>query len=120
MIEPIERTLMPQDLVSYAAATWDHHRMHFDAPFAISKGLRGPLVDGQMLGALMASQLMRHFGPTSFVTSLSFRFQTMVFAGDAIRVEAEITEDDGTVARVATRVMVGDAVAADGSATVKR
>lgn len=120
MIEPIIRTLEPQDLVAYAAATWDHHRMHYDAPFAISKGLRGPLVDGQMLGALMASHLMRHFGSTSFVTALSFRFRSMVFAGDTIRVEAEITDDDGSVATVTTRVLVGDTLAVDGHATVSR
>lgn len=118
MIEPLERTLLPQDLVAYGAATWDHHRMHYDAPFAISKGLRAPLVDGQMLGALMASQLMRHFGPGAFITALSFRFRAMVFAGDTVRCEAEIVADDGTTARVDVRVMCGDTLAAAGEATV--
>jgi acyl dehydratase len=120
MIEPVVRTLMPQDLAAYAGATWDHHRLHYDAAFAAAKGLRGPVVDGQMLGAMMASQLMRHFGPTSFVTALSFRFRSMVFAGDTVRCEAEITADDGTIASVTTRVLVGNAVAADGTATVRR
>lgn len=119
MIEPLERTLLPQDLVAYASATWDHHRMHYDEPFAKSKGLRGPLVDGQMLGALMAAQLMRHFGSKAFITTLSFRFRSMVFAGDTVRCEAEIISADSTQATVKMRVMNGEALSADGDATVR-
>ena len=53
---------------------------------------------------------------------MQFRFKSMVFAGDTIRCESEVTSvaraDDGLVVSLAQRVLVGDRVAVD-SATME-
>lgn len=111
------RTIEPPDMVAYGAATWDWHRMHYDASFAAQGGLPGPVVDGQMLGALLAKQVMDAFGPGAFLRKMSFRFRSMVFAGETIRCVGEITgvspDEKGTVVGVTQRVLVGDRVAVE-------
>jgi acyl dehydratase len=115
----LERTITLTDMIAYAGATWDWHRLHYDAAFVAEKGLPGPVVDGQMLGALMAEQLMDELGPGAFITNLGFRFKAMVFAGDTVRVEATVDEAGEGFVAVTQRVVVGDRVAAEGNAKVR-
>jgi acyl dehydratase len=119
VIAALERTITLTDMVAYAGATWDWHPLHYDGTFVAQKKLPGPVVDGQMLGALMAEQVLDHFGPRAFITALSFRFRAMVYAGDTVRVEGSIAEQDDASARVRQRVLVGDRLAAEGEATVR-
>ena len=72
------------DLVMYAGATWDFHRFHYDAAFVQARGFPAPFVDGQMVGALLAKQLMDWGGPDAFVRRLSYRLRAMIFAGDRV------------------------------------
>ena len=119
MIEPLERTITQTDMVAYAGATWDWHPIHYDAAYVAQAKLPGPVVDGQVFGALMASQLLRHYGPRAFITALSFRFKDMVFAGETVRIVASVeSEADGTVA-VSQRVLVGERLAVEGRAEVR-
>jgi len=71
-------------LVMYAGATWDFHRYHYDPAYVVERGMRAPFMDGQMIGALFARQLMDWGGRDAFVRRLSYRLGTMVFAGDRI------------------------------------
>lgn len=115
----LERTIALTDMVAYAGATWDWHPMHYDPSFAAGMNLPGPVVDGQLLGALLAEQLLDWLGPKAFITNLTFRFRSMVFAGETVRCEGEVTAvEDGHV-RVTQRVVVGHREAVDGTARVK-
>ena len=116
---PLERTITQTDMVAYAGATWDWHPLHYDAAHVADAGLPGTVVDGQVFGALMAEQLLDHFGPRAFVSKLSFRFKTMVFAGETVRVLAEVTAEAAGVVLVSQRVMVDERVAVDGKAEVR-
>jgi acyl dehydratase len=111
----LERTIGLVDMVAYAGATWDWHRLHYDAEWLKERGLGRPVVDGQMLGALMAEQIMDHFGPRAFITRLSFRFRSMMFAGDVVRVEGEVVAPG----EITQTVLAGDRVAAEGTASVR-
>ena len=115
----LEQKLDLVDLVLYAAATWDWYRWHYDAAVARESGLEGPLVDGQMLGALLARQALAWAGPRARVRRMSFRFTSMVFAGDTVRCESEVTSvnDQGgaTLITLMQRVRVGDRLAIDGA-----
>ena len=53
-IPPLERALTQVRLVAYGAATWDWHRLHYEAQYAAARNIAGPIVDGQMFGALLA------------------------------------------------------------------
>jgi acyl dehydratase len=115
----LERTIALTDMVAYAGATWDWHRLHYDPEFAGEKGLAKPVVDGQMLGALMAEQLLDHLGPRAFISKLGLRYRSMVFAGDTVQIEGEVTSvEPGSIA-VAQRVTVLGVLAAEGTAVVR-
>jgi len=107
--------LEPSMLVAYAGATWDWHRLHHDASYAQGLGLAGPVVDGQMLGALLAERCMEAFPPGAWVRRLSFRLKAAVYAGDEISMHGRITgvsEEDGRrVVSVEQEVRLGERLA---------
>ena len=111
----LERTITLADMVAYAGATWDWHRLHYDSEFARARGLGRPVVDGQHFGALLAQQLMNWLGPRAFLRRLSYRVSGIVFAGETIRCVAEVTEvekgDADTVIHVTQTVFVDERVA---------
>lgn len=119
-IPPLERTLDLVRMVAYGGATWDWHRLHYDPAYAAERGIERPVVDGQMLGALLAEALIDWLGPRAFIRKLGFRLRAMVFAGDTVRCESEVTgvsEEDGrAVVKFKQRVSVADRLVADGSA----
>lgn len=90
-LPPLEKTFTAVDLFAYGAATWDWHRMHYDAELARSKGFAAPVIDGQMYGALFARLAMGWAGPRAFVTKMSLRMKSMAFAGDTLRAEGSVT-----------------------------
>ena len=119
----LERTLTVVTLAAYAGATWDWHRLHYDPEYARARQLPGPVVDGQMFGALLAEALLDWLGPGAFIRKLGFRMKGMVFAGETVRCDGEVTAihpaGDHDVLDVAQRITVGSRVAAEGTAEVR-
>ena len=119
----LERTLTVVTLAAYAGATWDWHRLHYDPDFARARQLPGPIVDGQMFGALLAEALLDWLGPRAFIRTLGFRMKSMVSAGDTVRCDGEITAihpaGNHDMIKVAQRITVGGRVAAEGTAEVR-
>ncbi len=90
VLPALERTLDLASLVAYAAATWDWYGLHYDPVVVAALGLPQPLVDGQMLGALLAEHALSWAPKNAEVKRMGFRFSSMVFAGDTVRVEGEV------------------------------
>lgn len=86
----IARELDQARMVMYAGATWDWHRLHYDTEYVAERKLPAPLVDGQMLGALFAEQVHRHFEPRARIVGMKLRFRSMVFAGESVDITGEI------------------------------
>lgn len=109
------RTIELVDMVVYAGATWDWFRSHYDAGFAAAQQLPGPLVDGQMLGALLAELVQDALGPRARLRRLAFRFRSMVFAGETVtctgRIESVTAGPEGLVVELSHEVRCGDRVA---------
>lgn len=106
---PLERTISLPDMVAYAGATWDWHRLHYDADYVKAKQVRAPVVDGQVFGALLVEALQDWLGPGWQVRQLDFRFANLVFAGETVRCEGEVTTvGDGVVVVVLRVLVVGD------------
>lgn len=108
-----EKTFTTVDLFAYGAATWDWHRMHYDAEYARGKGFSAPVIDGQMYGAVFASVAMKWAGPRAFMTKMSLKMKSMAFAGDTLRAEGSITAVEGNVVTVAQRLLNGDRLIAE-------
>lgn len=85
------RTLDLADLVAYGAATWDWHRLHYDPEMAAAAGFDRPVVDGQMLGALLAEQATLFGRSGCRLTRLHFRNLAPVLCGSTIVCRGEVT-----------------------------
>lgn len=124
-LPPIEFAVTLTALVMYAGATWDFHRYHYDAEFVSGLGMPAPFMDGQMLGALLARQVMHWSGPDAFVRKLSYRQRAMVYAGDTIILRGKVAgtsvEDGRGLANCTLSVTGPDdrVVARDASASVE-
>ncbi len=120
---PLERHITTATIMSYGAATWDWHRMHYDDAYAREQGLPGVVLDGQAFGAYLAMAVTGWLGPRAFVRKLSFRMRAMVRPGDTIRCVGEVTavhrEDGADIVTLSQRLMVGDRLAADGTIEVR-
>jgi acyl dehydratase len=116
-IPSLERALTQMRLVAYGAATWDWHRLHYEPEYVAARNIAGPIVDGQMFGALLAEALLDWLGPRAFIRRMSFRLRAMVFAGETVRCEGEVAsivaEPDCDVVRVTQRVRVGERIAVE-------
>ena len=91
-----ERVLDQARLVMYAGATWDWHRLHYDTGYVEDRKLAAPLVDGQMLGALFAEQVYRHFDPGARIASMKLRFRSMIYAGERVAITGEVISVEET------------------------
>lgn len=112
-------------LMAYGASTWDWHRIHYDAEAARTAGFEGPIVDGQMFGALMARQVREWAGPRARFLELSFRNRNFVVAGTSLTLQATVrsaTQDGNrTRAEVITSIIdgAGNEVVSDGRTVVE-
>ena len=91
VVPALTRTIEQADMVAYAGATWDWHRMHYDPVFLAEKQLDRAVVDGQVFGALLAEQIQDWLGERVVLTKLHFRFRNLVFAGETIKCTATVT-----------------------------
>ena len=120
-VPPLTRTINLTDMVAYAGATWDWHKLHYDMTYVAEKKLPGPIVDGQVYGALLVEMLQDWLGPQSFVRKLDFAFRNLVFAGETLRCSGTVTELGRNEAgqqeiTVTMQVLVVDADGNDGRA----
>ncbi len=88
------RTFTLTDLVAYGSATWDWHRLHYDDAFARASGMDGPVVDGQMFGALLAEQAIAGVGRPARIERLYFRNRRPVSVGQTITCQATVVAVD--------------------------
>lgn len=102
----LERRLELADMVAYAGATWDWHRLHYDHDWLAERGLPAPVVDGQLFGALLAEMVLDWAGPGAELTALSFRFKNLVFAGEAVRCTGRVAATDGDLVSIECSVEV--------------
>lgn len=115
----LTQTIGLTSAVAYAGSTWDWHRLHYDTAYAAERGLDSPVVDGQMLGALLARQVLDHLGSGAFLRTLDFRLKSMVSVGETVRCTAEIASseevDGGVLVTFSQRITVGDRGIIDGA-----
>jgi len=104
----LARTIDITNMIAYAGATWDWHRLHYDTEFLASKKIKAPIVDGQALGAILAEAVQDWLGPDSFITRLHFRFSSMVFAGETVTCHGAVTHVEGNIVTLELSMTAGD------------
>jgi len=96
-------------MIAYAGATWDWHRLHYDHEYLASKGLKAPVVDGQVFGAYVVQAIQDWLGESAFISELDFRFAGLVFAEEFVQVSGEVTEVSGSGLSLSLKIDVVDA-----------
>lgn len=104
-----ELTIGIADMIAYAGATWDWHRLHYDPEYLAEKGLSRAVVDGQVFGAVVAAQVQDWAGPAWRVAELDLTYRNLVLAGERIRCEAEVVAGASDRVELRHRVVVVDA-----------
>ncbi len=107
-LRPLRRRIALADMVAYGAATWDWHRLHYDEVHARRLGAPVPLVDGQMLGALLAECVLRSAGPGARLVRLAYRNRAPVRAGETVVCTGTIATSDDAGISVDLSVSVGE------------
>ena len=115
-VPALQRAIALTDMVAYAGATWDWHKLHYDTAYVAEKKLPGPIVDGQVYGALLVEMLQDWLGPQSFVHKLDFAFRNLVFADETLRCSGEVTQVENDRITVTMQVVVVDEDGKDGRA----
>ncbi|QKW12422.1 MaoC/PaaZ C-terminal domain-containing protein [Verrucosispora sp. NA02020] len=106
----LRRTIDLVDMVAYAGATWDWYRLHYDPEFVAAARVPGPVVDGQVFGALFVELIQDTFGPACFVQQLSFTFRNLMFAGETVRCTGTVVgvADDRIEVELAATILASD------------
>lgn len=109
------RTLVPNEalLFRFSAITFNTHRIHYDAPYAINEeGYRGLVVHGPLTSSLLLDLAAREFGANA-VKQFAFRAQSPAFAGEPLQL---VGRRDGDALHLAALNPAGQTVvAAEGS-----
>ncbi len=90
ILATLSRKISALDLALYSAATWDFHRIHYDDQFAKSVGLKTAIMDGQMLGSLVAKMIDSWLKGNCEIKKLSTTYRKMVFAGDSLKIGGRV------------------------------
>lgn len=94
------RTLVPNEalLFRFSAITFNSHRIHYDAPYAINdEGYRGLVVHGPLTSSLLLDLAARQFG-ANVVKQFAFRAQSPAFAGESLHLVGRREGDALTLA----------------------
>ncbi len=84
----ISRTFSEAEVQSFADITRDYNPVHFDERFTRTKGLRGRICHGLLVGG-MISEIGGQMG--WLASEMKFRFKKPVYFGDTIRCTLRIT-----------------------------
>jgi 3-methylfumaryl-CoA hydratase len=95
------RSITPNEalLFRFSAITFNTHRIHYDAPYAVNEeGYRGLVVHGPLMSTLLIDLVGREFG-TNSLQSYSFRAQSPAFANEPLHL---VGRRDGDALTLAT------------------
>jgi 3-methylfumaryl-CoA hydratase len=86
---PVERIITPSEalLFRYSALTFNTHRIHYDAPYAVAEeGYSGLVVHGPLTATLLLDLAARTYGPNC-LASFSMRGQSPAIVGEPLHLQ---------------------------------
>ncbi|MEU9289998.1 acyl dehydratase [Streptomyces sp. NPDC048275] len=121
-VRPVEFTADAITLLRFGAVTRNAHRIHYDADFARSEGLSGPVVMAQLHGCLFHRAAAQFAGAGGQVREVGWQNRAPACAGDRLVVTGSVRAVD-TVSGEITLDLIercgpGDVVCCRGRAVV--
>ena len=81
-----------QQLVRWAGASGDYNPIHYDKDFAISRGLSGVVVHGQLSTAFICQMLTDWCGNKGTLKKLNVSYKGLSFPGDTLTCRGTVRE----------------------------
>lgn len=107
-------------LFLYSAATWNPHRIHYDAEYARFEGHPDVIVHGPLQGAWLSQYVTDWAGPAGRILTLSWQNRASALPEQDYEFHGEVTGIDGDVVTFALREQSTDGtVLMPGTATVR-
>ena len=79
-------------LVIWAGASGDYNPIHYDKDFALSRGLPGVVVHGQLAGCFLGQMLTDWIGEGGRLKTLSLTYRGMNFPGETLTCRGTVTK----------------------------
>lgn len=90
-VTPLVKTPDPRQLVMWAGAVGDYMPIHYDQEYARSRGLKGIIVHGQLVGAFLGQLVTDWVGEEGALRKLSCSYKGMNYPGEAITLRGKVT-----------------------------
>jgi acyl dehydratase len=81
-----------QQLVMWAGASGDYNPIHYDKDFALSRGLSGVVVHGQLVTAFLGQMLLDWLGESGVIKKISVSYKGMNYPGDTLTCRATVAK----------------------------
>ncbi len=81
-----------RQLVMWAGASGDFNPIHYDKDLALSRGLPGVVVHGQLAGCFLGQMLTDWIGDKGSLRKLSLSYKGMNFPGEALTCKGTVTK----------------------------
>jgi acyl dehydratase len=83
-IPPLVKQPTTKQLVMWAGASGDYNPIHYDRDFAISRGLSGVVVHGQLSTAFLCQMLSDWYNTKGYLKKLNVSYKGLNFPGDTL------------------------------------
>jgi len=91
-VTPLVKEPTTKQLVVWAGAVGDYTPIHYDKDFALSRGLSGVIVHGQLAGAFLGQMLTDWLGEKGELKKLSCSYKGMNYPGEKLTCRGEVTK----------------------------
>ena len=119
-LPPVVRNASRVQLFLYSAATWNPHRIHYDAAYARFEGHPDVIVHGPLQGAWLSQYVTDWVGPAARILGLSWQNRASAVPEQDYEFRGEVTAVDGDVVTLAVREQTPDGIVLmPGTATVR-
>jgi len=91
-IPELEKWPTPRQLVMYAGASGDYNPIHYNNETALSKGLPGIVVHGQLVSACLMQLLTDWLGTAGNLKKYSVSYKAMTFPGEKLLLKGVVSK----------------------------
>ena len=91
-ITPLVKQPTTRQLVMWAGASGDYNPIHYDKDFAMSKGLPGVIVHGQLVAGFLGQLVTDWIGEKGVLKKLSCNYKGMNFPGEPITCKGTVSK----------------------------
>ena len=81
-----------RQLVMWAGASGDYNPIHYDKDFALSRGLPGVVVHGQLAGCFLGQMVTDWIGEQGRLRKLTLTYRGMNFPGETLVCKGTVTK----------------------------